>query len=530
MNMLAPIARKLELYDYQKEAVEKIRRSMSAGWRRVILAAPTAFGKTETSIYILLAAMNKGSIVWFIVDRKVLIKQTSDRLSEYGIDHGIIQADHPGWAPEKPVQLIMAQTLARRPKAFAQLPPPDLIVYDEAHAEYKGVLDIIERHRAAFAFGLTATPFTAGMAGHWDGVVNGATVNQLLAIKRLTPLKIKACVAPDMADVKRKSDGEYDEEEAGQRGITIVGDVAQTWIAETQKHFGGPVKTIAFVSSVEHGRELCRQMADAGFNFQQISYLDKSDAERDAKIAEFRKPDSVIHGLVSCAVLTKGFDVPDVKCGISCRPYTRSFSSHIQEQGRVMRVAANKEFGLWLDHSGNCIAFADDTAWLYEYGVDSLSTAEKKDSEVREPTEKLKKKHFCGDCGMQMEPTSDACPSCGWQRPVRGEIQTIEGELIDFEISTKASFQPRHGLRAECLNNPRAMWNAALAYCFANGRRGPDASRKWAYGVWAGIYPNSKLPHGLYGAKCNSASVAPEAFALVEREINRFRKHTKQAA
>src|SRR5699024_458094 len=160
--------------------------------------------------------------------------------------------------------------------------------------------------------------------------------------------------------------------------------------------------------------------------FQQISYLDRSDADRDAKIEEFRKPDSAIHGLVSCAVLTKGFDVPDVLCGISCRPYTKSFSSHIQELGRVMRRAPGKDVGLWLDHSGNCISFAEDTAWLYEYGVDTLSSAQAKDSEAREPKEQVRKSRFCGACGMQMEPRTEACESCGWERPKRGEIQTVE--------------------------------------------------------------------------------------------------------
>jgi DNA repair protein RadD len=193
-------------------------------------------------------------------------------------------------------------------------------------------------------------------------------------------------------------------------------------------------------------------------------------------------------------VLTKGFDVPDVLCGISCRPYVKSFSSHIQELGRVMRVSPGKDFGLWLDHSGNCISFADDTAWLYEYGVDSLSDAAKRDSEPREPTEKAKSKHFCGECGLQMEPRALSCAGCGWERPQRGEIEIVQGSLIDFDISTREAFKPRDGLHAACLGNPRSMWNAALAYCLARTTRGPEAGRKWAYGVWAGVYPSNKLP------------------------------------
>ncbi|PWJ73847.1 superfamily II DNA or RNA helicase [Pseudaminobacter salicylatoxidans] len=526
MNLFTPATRDIDLRDYQVVSVEKLRSGMREGLRRVILVAPTAFGKTECAAWIIQQSMDKGARAWFIVDRVTLINQTSRRFAQYGIDHGVIQAQHPLTDPSKQIQIASAQTIARR--SFDSY--PDLIVVDEAHCQYQAVLDLIERAGSAKVIGLTATPFAAGMAENWDGIVNGATVNQLLAQKYLTPLKIKACVTPDMRGAKKKFTGEYDEEDAGQRGVTIIGDVVQTWVEQTRKFFGGPVKTIVFSPSVKHGEELCRQFAEAGFNFQQISYLDASDDDRQAKIDEFSKPDSSIDGLVSCAVLTKGFDVPDVMCGISCRPYAKSFSSHIQELGRVMRIAPGKEFGLWLDHSGNCISFADDTAWLYEHGVDSLSDAQKKDSEAREPKERVKAKHFCGECGLQLEPSDLSCHACGWERPKRGEIQTVEGELIDLEVSIKSAFQPRQGLRAECLGDPRAVWNAALAYCFANGRRGPDASRKWAYGIWAGIYPGSKLPRGLYDTNCDTAKVRPDEWSLVEREVKRFRKNSSRRA
>ena len=116
------------------------------------------------------------------------------------------------------------------------------------------MLDAIEYYENAKVVGLTATPFTAGMADHWDGIVNGATVNQLLAGGWLSPLKIKACVTPDMKGVKRKFTGEYEDEEAGQRGITIIGDVVKTWLEQCAKHFGRCVKTIVFSPSVTRRR------------------------------------------------------------------------------------------------------------------------------------------------------------------------------------------------------------------------------------------------------------------------------------
>lgn len=526
MNLFSRETREIELRDYQVSAVQKLRDGVKEGLRRQILVAPTAFGKTECAAHIIKQSQAKGATAWFIVDRVALIDQTSERFASYGIDHGIIQADHFMTDTSKPVQIASAQTLARRKIGWT----PDLIVVDEAHCRYKSTTDLIEQSVSAKAIGLTATPFSTGMAEDWDGLVNGATVNQLLKQGFLTPLRIKACVAPDMTGAKKKFTGEYDDEDAGSRGVTIIGDVVQTWVEQTRKHFGGPAKTIVFSPSVKHGAELCRQFADAGFNFQQISYLDAGDDERRAKIAEFRKPDSAIDGLVSCAVLTKGFDVPDVLCGISCRPYRKSFSSHIQEMGRVMRIAPGKEYGLWLDHSGNSVAFADDTAWLFEYGVDSLSDAQKRDSEVREPQEKVRKERFCGECGMQMPVASFTCQSCGWERPQRGEIQIVDGELIDFNLEIGSRFQPRQGLRAECLKNPRAVWNAAISYTSSYSSKGPEAAQKWAKGIWFGIYEGAKPPFGLFDTPANPGAVQPDEYSLVEREVKRFRKQRRKAA
>lgn len=529
IDLLQP-PREISLYDYQEIAVEGLRQGFRNGVSWLVLCAPTGSGKTEMAMKIIIEAVRKGSPVWFVVDRLALVDQASKRFDVYGIDHGIIQADHPRSDPKSLVQIVTPQTLQRR--TIREI--PKLVIWDECHSVYRPMLDLLARLDAVGVkvIGLTATPFTAGMADNWGGLVNTTTTNRLLEQKILSPLRIKACVTPDMKDAKRTRAGEYDEDDAGERGITIIGDVVQTWVAETAKAFGGPVKTIVFSPSVKHGAELCRQFADAGYNFQQISYLDKKDGDREAKIAEFRKPDSAIDGLISCAVLTKGFDVPDVLCGISCRPYRKSLSSHVQELGRVMRRSPKKEFGLWLDHSGNCISFAEDVAWLYEYGVDSLSSAQKKDSEVREPKEKVKADRFCAECGSQMEPRCDACPDCGWERPHRGEIKIVQGELIDFNSSlgSAASFRPRQGLRSECLKDPRGIWNAALAYCLANGRKGADASRKWAFGIWAGIYPGCKLPRGLYEAPCRAASVQSDEWGLIEREVKRFRKTAGRAA
>lgn len=511
-------AREIALRPYQGSVVERLREKIRQRIKRLILCATTGAGKTLISAYLIKEAAKKGSYVLFIVDRVALVEQTSAVFDEYGIPHGIVQGIHQRWAPRENVQVCSAQTLARR-----SLPrDPDLIIVDEAHCQFKATIEFMNRYPNAVKIGLTATPFTKGMGQHWEGMVNAVSTRQLINDGFLVEPKIFVAKSPDDSELGRNSFGEFSDQSAADAGIKIVGDVVQEWIAKTREHFGGPVKTIVFSPTVEHGRELCAAFAAAGFNFQQISYLDDED-ERMERIAEFRRPDSLIHGLISCGVLTKGFDVPDVRVGISCKPYRKSLSSHMQEIGRVMRSHPGKDVALWLDHSGNFERFALDMYDVWENGAGELDKAEKRDSVARERNQKARAKVVCPECSGALRGTT--CTACGWEKPARSGIQAVEGELREFDAGSMG-MEARPGLRAECLKAPRSVWRAALLYCMSNSRRDESDRRRWAAGVWRGIYPTTKLPFGWFDERVPSV-VDPNAFALIEREVQRFRKQSK---
>lgn len=506
-------ARQISLRDYQADAIEALRQGIRGGKRRQILCAGTGAGKTVMAAHLLRQAHDKGSYALFLVDRVALVNQTSATLDDYGIPHGIVQGINERWMPRENVQVCSVQTLARR-----SLPrDPDLIIYDECHCQYKATLDFMARHPQAVKVGLTATPFTAGMGKHWDGMVNVRSTRLLIEDGHLIEPTIYVAKSPDDADLGLTSFGEFSDESAATAGIKIVGDVVEEWVKKTNEHFGGPAKTIVFSPTVEHGRELCAAFAAAGYNFQQISYLDRSDEERAEKISEFRRPDSIIHGLVSCGVLTKGFDVPDTLIGISCKPYRKSLSSHMQEIGRVMRSHPGKGKALWLDHSGNIERFALDMFDVWENGAGELSQAEKHDKKPRERDQKTREKLVCPECSGALR--GNLCMCCGWEKPARSGIVAVEGELREFTAPT--ALPVRDGLRADCLKDPRAVWDGALAYTLDHCRDEAKA-RRWAYGIWAGVYQGAKLPRGWFDA--NRRPAAQDAYSLAEREVKRFRK------
>jgi superfamily II DNA or RNA helicase len=213
--------------------------------------------------------------------------------------------------------------------------------------------------------------------------------------------------------------------------MQITGDVVSEWIKMTHEIFGKPRKTIVFCSGVEHGTDLSTKFSEHGFNFISISYKDDDQFKRDV-IEDFSRPDTEIHGLIATDVLTKGFDVPDVMIGVSARPFSKSFSSHVQQMGRVMRGNPDKEFAVWLDHSGNYLRFQEEWDEVFNEGVTKLEDGKEKPK--KEKTDKEKEAAKCPKCGHLWAGGSDSCIHCGYTREKRSMVDSVPGQME--ELST----------------------------------------------------------------------------------------------
>ncbi|MFG5778014.1 DEAD/DEAH box helicase [Comamonas sp. J-3] len=441
----------LKLFEYQEAVLEKLRSGFVAGHRSQMLVAPTGGGKTEMAIALLEACKRKGSRAAMVLDRVVLCDQTSKRLDKYGIDHGVIQAGHWRRRAYEPIQICSAQTLEKR----GSFPDLQLLIVDEAHQTRKETAELIKNNPQIRVVGLSATPFTKGLANIYSNVVSSITTSELVKIGRLAPLRVFIAKEIDMEGAKKVA-GEWSSDDVEQRGMKITGDVVAEWIKKTNEVFGGPRKTVVFCAGVAHGADLATKFADAGYNFVALSYKDDEEYKQQV-LKEFEKPDSSIHGLIATDILTKGFDVPDVMIGVSARPFSKSFSSHVQQMGRVMRCFPGKDFALWLDHSGNYLRFQETWEEVFANGVDSLD--EGKDTPRKEKTSAEKEAAKCPVCNALWMGNSDACPSCGHVRVLRNQLQNVAGELVEIADSTK---------RAEELKKQRD-WFAMLKY-LANAR------------------------------------------------------------
>lgn len=434
----------LKLWDHQMEVIQKLRDGFKEGHRAQLLYAPTGFGKTEVAIYLMKATAEKYNRAAIVLDRIVLVDQTSNRLTKYGLDHGVFQAGHWKYAKHERLQVCSAQTLERRD----DFPKVDLVIIDECHITRKQTTEFIKANPDVKVIGLTATPFTKGLGDIYSNVVTGATTGWLVDNRYLTPLKVYIAREIDMTGAKKVA-GEWSQDEVTQRGMKITGDIVQEWIKKTNEVYGKPEKTIVFCAGVAHGASLVEEFARHGYNFVSISYKDNDEFKKEA-IEDFAKPDTQIHGLIATDILTRGFDVPDVKIGVSARPFSKSLSSHIQQMGRVMRPHHTKDFALWLDHSGNYLRFRNDWDEVFDVGVTKLD--DKVEKAKKEPTEREKNESKCPKCGFLWPARADTCPSCGHVRQRKNDILPVAGVMEELFSGNKGGRDDRQSFYSELIH------------------------------------------------------------------------------
>ena len=72
----------LELRPHQTDVIEALRNGFRQGHRSQLLYAPTGFGKTEVAIALMKATSDNYKSAAIVLDRLVLVDQTSARLSK----------------------------------------------------------------------------------------------------------------------------------------------------------------------------------------------------------------------------------------------------------------------------------------------------------------------------------------------------------------------------------------------------------------------------------------------------------------
>jgi hypothetical protein len=249
--------------------------------------------------------------------------------------------------------------------------------------------------------------------------------------------------------------------------MPIVGDCVREYLDKASDK-----KFIAFGVNVAHSEEIQRQFLAAGVPTGLYTYR-TGTPERAEMIAEFRKPDSYLRGLISVSALAKGFDVEDVGCIIMARPLRKSLAEHVQIFGRGLRKdpADPAKECVVLDHSGNCLRFWEPMNAFFDEGAHELDDGKRKPKKKAERTKPEPRK--CPQCA-HVHPPCPACPLCGHEYP-RRSIRHIAGELTELGQGPAVAREER-----------AAVYAALLWIATDRGRKEGWAAHTYRerYGIW----------------------------------------------
>ena len=405
----------MQLRGYQQQAIDDLRNAYRCGHRAPLLCLPTGGGKTIIFSAIANSAAARGKQVLILVHRRELLHQASRKLSDIGLDHGLIAAGMA--ATDQPVLVASVQTLVRRlPTLDWQ---PSLIIIDEAHHTSAGSwTTVLDKWPDAFRLGVTATPCRLdgrGLSSAFDQLVLGPTVADLTDWGFLSPARIYAPpVIADLSGLRRRA-GDYaaDQASTAMNRPTVTGDA----IAHYQRLAPG-LRAIAFCCSIDHASHVAASFNTAGIP---AATLLGNTPDRDAVVAAFDA--GSVQVLVTVDVVSEGFDIPAASCAILLRP-TQSLGLYLQQVGRVLRPAPGKDHALVLDHVGNVHrhGFPDDhREW-------SLAEGAKRAGSASAPSVRT-----CPECYAAFKP-APICPCCGATCvPIKSRvIREMAGELQEL--------------------------------------------------------------------------------------------------
>ena len=448
----------LTLRPYQQQAVDAVYQHLR--WRddNPVVVIPTGGGKTPVMATICRDAVETwNGRVLILAHVKELLQQSVDKLKQVCSDLpvGVYSAGLKRRDTEHAVIVAGIQSVYKR---ACELDAFDLILVDECHlipAEGEGMYrQFLSETRVlnpqVRVVGFTATPFRldAGPICRDDHFLNAICyevgVRQLIADGFLSPLISKAGIAKTDTSQLHVRAGEFvaSEVEAAMDDAALV-EAACAEIAEITRD---RQSVLIFASGVQHGRHVCRVLAekhgiDCGFVCGETP-----DGERDELLARFRGEQrglfqhTPLKYLCNVNVLTTGFDAPNVDCVVLLRP-TLSPGLYYQMVGRGFRLHPGKPNCLVLDYGGNVLRHGP---------VDQLLVIEKRGDGTGEAPAKE-----CPTCRALIAPAYSNCPQCGHEFPpperkkhesqaskagvLSGEVTDCEYEVRDitFSVHTK---------------------------------------------------------------------------------------------
>ena len=443
----------IELRDYQRKALNDLYSWFGENTGNPCIESPTGSGKSY-----LIAAFckenleaNPGIRIIMATHTKELITQDANALLNIWPEAplGIYSAGLKKKETDKPITIGGIQSLYRNASEFGYV---DVLLVDEAHmipVDGTGMyLTFIERLKAfnpnLTVIGLTATPYRLkhGMITDKPAIFD-APIIKTIGIRELqdrgTLARLRSKATKEellkLAKDARIQGGDYvekDLQDAIDRDLTSRAVVAETFKrAEGRKHI------LFFCCGIDHAEHIRDIILENNISAEAVSSR-CTDEERDRIIADFKE--GRIRCLTNTAILTTGFDYPDIDCIVMLRP-TLSPGLYMQEVGRGLRPKSQGGDCLVLDFAGNIRTHGPIT-------------------DVKPPENRRGKRKgvapskICPQCDEIVALQSSVCPCCGYVWPKREIPEAYH--LYDDDINGRFKPTMRIGLWRWTLCKSRA--------------------------------------------------------------------------
>lgn len=343
----------LRLFEEQEDAKAAIIDAYQQGEKSVIIQEPTGGGKTIIAMAVIAELAQEMPGIVFLVHRDELAKQTADKAAMVvpNLSIGIVKAERN----ELYHDLIVASqpTIARENRMAmldSSLHPRRLVVVDEAHHAVADTwVKTIERLKATFCFGMTATAYRAdkrALSKIFGRVVHETPLILLIAKKRLkNPVGVVVKTAANLDEVHtRQGDFATDELDRAINTVDRNQLVVDAW-ARHREHKGQQFKRpIVFCNTIKHAEDIRDTFRSNGFPCDAV-LGDTPISERERIYREFHEGRTY---MTSVGVLTEGWDEPLADACIMARP-TKSQGLWVQMVGRVLRQSMGMDYALVMD-------------------------------------------------------------------------------------------------------------------------------------------------------------------------------------
>lgn len=355
--------------EYQQRSFDAVIDSLRAG-NSPVVCIPTGGGKALICAMLVDRFRERGGYTLVVTHSKELIAQNHKTLKRYSHDDGvgIYSAGLESTEVGKQSTFGTIQTLYRN---LAKLPKHvDAIIVDEAHwiahkgSDAKMYNALISHYPEARLIGLSATPYRLdkgliyeGEGCHFNHLAVEVSVLELVREGFLSPL-VGLSVAEELnlAGV-HKTAGDFDTKEVDER-------ITETWmeavLTKVAKLAASRKAILLFAPTVRAAKLAAEYANKVGITAE---YVHGGDQERDDRLLRWERGDFRLMG--NCAILTTGYDRPDIDCIVDLAP-TESLGKHVQKLGRGTRLSPGKENCLVIDAVGNLLRLGGVVVGLEE--------------------------------------------------------------------------------------------------------------------------------------------------------------------